>query len=71
MENSEILIKVPLDSTDYYINNVGCLRYSQYEGKVSSCVEPEQSGFYLKNTLHIIIGTKTENNNKFVILKEK
>ena len=66
-----ILVKVPLDSEKYYINKVGCLRYSQYEDRVSSCVEPTEIGEYLEENLHSVEGESIYNNEKFVVIKIK
>ena len=53
-----ILVNVPIDSDNYFINNVGCLRYSQNQGKESSVVEPEQIGAYLEKDKHKIMPFK-------------
>lgn len=64
-----LTVEVPLESSDYYINNAGCLRYSEYDGKVSSCIEPIQIGEYLTNFEHKIIGYTIFNNKKLIIIE--
>jgi hypothetical protein len=66
-----ILVKVPKDSTDYFINNAGCLRFSTQEGRLSSIVEPMEIGEYLENTKHDLIGESVLNNEKIIIIKYK
>lgn len=64
-----ITVKVPWESKGYFINNVGCLRYSINEGKESSCVEPEQIGEYLEKGKHQIIGFSFINGEKIVVIE--
>jgi hypothetical protein len=64
-----ILVKVPTDSTDYFINNVGCLRYSHNEGRESTAIEPMTIGEYLDNK-HKIIGESFLDGQKLVIIEE-
>lgn len=66
-----LLVEVPTDSRDYYINNIGCLRYIQYKDKTetSSCVAPNESGYYLENGTYKIIGCSNHNDKKFAIIK--
>ena len=66
-----ILIKVPKDSDNYRINNIGCLRYDQMEGKLSSCVEPRDSNIYLESGKHKIIGQSEVGDEKFVVIEPK
>jgi len=67
------LIEVPLKSKDHFINNVGCLRYKEMIGTVekSSCIEPEQIGFYLENDLHKIVGYTELNDKKYIVVENK
>lgn len=67
------LIEVPLKSKDHFINNVGCLRFTETRGTVveSSCVEPEQIGFVLDNYLHKIVGYTELNDKKYIVIKNK
>ncbi len=51
-----ISVKVPVESDGFFINKVGCLRYSFNEGRESSVVEPSEIGVYLEHELHKIIG---------------
>ena len=64
-----ILIKVPADSSDYFINNVGCLRYTHNKGIQSSVVEPSVSGIYLEHDKHEIIGVSELDGQKLVIIE--
>lgn len=64
-----ITVKVPIDSDDYTINNVGCLRYTTNCGRVSSCVEPVEMNVYLENTKHKIIGSTVLDNTKMVVIE--
>jgi|JI9StandDraft_1071089.scaffolds.fasta_scaffold279653_2 hypothetical protein len=63
------IITVPNDSKEYFINNCGCLRYSQ--GSMSSCIEPIEIGEYLTNEEHVIIGEGVSDGKKRVIVKKK
>ena len=64
-----ITVKVPNESTDYYINKVGCLRYSHNKGRESSCVEPIEIGEYLEENKHQIIGTSILDGQKIVVIE--
>ena len=64
-----ILVKVPNDSDDYYINSVGCLRYSRMEGRKSECIEPMESGVYLEKEKHKIIGVSMFMESKIVVIE--
>ena len=66
---SLITVNVPIDSQDYFINNVGCLRYSTNGGKVSSCVEPMDMNIYLEKDKHKIVGTSMFGEFKLVIIE--
>jgi hypothetical protein len=63
------MIEIPFKSKDHTINNVGCLRYN--DDKVSSCITPEQSGYYLNNKLHKIIGYTVSGLKKYIIIGQK
>lgn len=65
-----ILIEVPSDSTNHYINNVGCLRYNETP-QVSSVIEPMQSGVYLDKNNHIILGFSNILDKKYIVVKNK
>lgn len=60
-----ILVEVPKDANDFWINNCGCIRYSCQDGKVSSVIEPTSLGFYAKKEKHEIIGTITKDECSF------
>ena len=67
-----ILIKVPAGSDDYFINNVGCLRYSHNQGRESSCIEPQQIGHYLEKGKHVLLGISYLNGfggDKYVVVR--
>lgn len=64
-----ILVKVPADSSDYWINNVGCLRYSQEQQKVSSVVEPMQIGAYLEKDKHAVVGESILGEQKIIVIE--
>lgn len=63
-----ILIKVPTDSSEYFINNVGCLRYTHNKGIQSSVVEPYVSGIYLERDKHEIVGVSELDGHKVVVI---
>lgn len=69
MEKKIILIEVPTESTDHFINNVGCLRYSYNQGRQSSVIEPIQIGEYLENDKHKIIGESVFNGSKIIVIQ--
>lgn len=62
------LIKVPVESRNHFINYVGCLRYEDKDGKMSSVIEPAQIGFYLEPTKHKIAGYVELNDDKFIVI---
>lgn len=64
-----ILVNVPIDATDFYINNIGCLRFSLLEGRLSSCLEPIEIGEYLENDKHIVVGESTLNEKRYVVIE--
>lgn len=64
-----ILVKVPNDSSDYFINNVGCLRYSHNQGRQSTAIEPMQIGEYLEKSKHEIVGTARLDNEIYVVIE--
>lgn len=66
-------IPVPIDSQDFYINKVGCLRYTIIKGTVEhvSLIEPEIIGVCLNETEHEIAGVSLIENQKYVFFKLK
>lgn len=66
---SFLLVKVPDDSYDFFINQVGCLRYSHNEGRESTAIEPIFIGAYLSPYAHEIIGVSTLDGQKIVIIE--
>lgn len=65
-----ILVEVPIEATDFFINNVGCLRYSHNEGKESKAIEPSQIGHYLEKGKHQIVGEAIIENCKRIVVIE-
>ena len=65
------LIEVPNDSKNHFINNVGCLRYERIEGRylTSSCVEPQEIGFYLEPDKHKIVGYVEMDGKKMIVIE--
>ena len=50
-------LHIPTDTTDFWINNVGCIRYSHNQGRESSVIEPIEIGEYLDKEKYKIIST--------------
>lgn len=67
------LIEVPIKSKEHFINNVGCLRYREMAGTIekSSCIEPEQIGFYLDKDLHKIAGYTELDGKKYIVIENE
>ena len=68
--NNLYAIRVPADAGEYFINNVGCIRYSFNKGRESTCIEPEQLGFYVESGNCEILGDVTKDEFSFDALKE-
>jgi len=49
-----LLVEVPDDAHDFYINDIGCIRYSI--GSMSSVIEPIKIGKYLEKDNDKLIG---------------
>jgi len=49
-----LLVEVPNDAHDFYINDIGCIRYSI--GSMSSVIEPIILGKYLEKDKYNLIG---------------
>jgi len=64
-----ILVKVPNEATEIFINNVGCLRYSHNQGRESSVIEPIQIGYYLEKDKHEIVGESSMNEERIIVIK--
>lgn len=58
-------VSVPADSSNFFINNVGCIRYSQNEGKESTAITPAQLGEYLEKDDYEILGEVSEERISF------
>ncbi len=65
------LIKVPPNSKNHFINNIGCLRYEVMVGTVvqSSVIEPQEIGFYIEPDKHKIVGYIELNDNKYIVIE--
>ena len=65
------LIEVPNDSSSYFINNVGCLRYCESPDgySVSRCIELDD--VYLENSLHEIVGYTEIDSKKYIVIRNK
>ena len=64
-----ILVRVPTESEGYFINNIGCLRYSYNEGRQSTAVEPMEIGVYLEKGKHKIVGDSTLSGEKIIVIE--
>ncbi len=64
-----ILVEVPTEATDVFINNIGCLRYSSNHGRESTAIEPMQIGHYLEKNRHRIVGESIEENKRTIIIE--
>lgn len=62
------LIEVPSKSTNHFINNVGCLRF-QETSQLSSVIEPQQSGIYLEEIKHRIVGYTEIDDKKYIVIE--
>jgi len=67
-----LAVLVPNGSTDFFINNIGSLRYTEKRGNtlVSSCVEPHEMGVYLEKEKHVILGFTIGAEDTHVIIEE-
>lgn len=63
-----IAVKLPKKVSSVFINNVGCLRYTEKRGSLecSSVIEPERLGVFLEKGKSELLGTVGE-----VLLKEE
>ena len=50
------------DANSFFINNIGCIRYSYNKGRESSVIEPQEVGEYLEKDKWTILGTVCPNN---------
>lgn len=64
-----ILVEVPNDATDIFINNVGCIRYSHNQGRESTAIEPVQIGHYLEKDKHQIVGEAIMDNKRMLVIE--
>ncbi len=63
------LVKVPQDSTEIFINNVGCLRYSDAQCRVSSVIEPMEMGVFLLKDEHKIVGDTFLKGERYIVIE--
>lgn len=63
------LVKVPKDATDFFINNVGCLRFNHNDFKESTAIEPIETGVYLENSKHKIVGESFLNEQRYIVIE--
>ena len=52
-------VVVPVDSCEFFVNKVGCIRYTHNKGRESSCIEPMQLGWYATEENTAILGCIT------------
>ncbi len=64
-----ILVEVPTEATEVFINNVGCLRYSHNKGRESTAIEPTQIGHYLEKDKHRIVGESLSENKRRIVIE--
>lgn len=66
-------IKVPVNSEDFFINDVGCLGYTLVGGtfRHSSFIEPTIIGEFLDNTIHELVGYAIMGIDRLVLYKNK
>jgi hypothetical protein len=64
-----ILVEVPIEATEFSINNVGCLRYSYNQGRESTAIEPPQIGHYLEKEKHQIVGEVIGENKRTIVIE--
>lgn len=56
-DNTLLAVEVPEDAKDFFVNNVGCIRYTHNQDRQSSCIEPQQLKFYAEKDNCKILGT--------------
>lgn len=64
-----ILVEVPKEATEIFINNVGCIRYSFNQGRESKVIEPMQIGHYLEKDKHRIVGESITDNSRTIVIE--
>lgn len=62
------LAPVPKEAAEFFINDIGCLRYSTLGGRLSSCVEPQEMGVYLDKEHHKIVGDCYLKTQRFIVI---
>ena len=71
-DRNYLLFEVPEDSTGFFVNKVGCIRYQHNKNRESSPILPEQLGFYATDDNCKIIGTLSEQAEVYIeFLKKK
>lgn len=64
-----ILVDVPVEATEIFINNIGCLRYTHNQGIESTAIEPIQIGHYLEKDKHKIVGESIFENKRVIVIE--
>lgn len=64
-----ILVEVPTEATEIFINNTGCLRYSHNQGRQSTVIEPFQIGHYLEKSKHRIVGESITETKRTIVIE--
>lgn len=64
-----ILVEVPTEATEIFINNIGCLRYSYDCGRGSTVIEPIQIGRYLEKDKHRIVGESITETKRTIVIE--
>ena len=64
-----ILVEVPTEATEIFINNVGCLRYSHNQGRESTAIKPMQIGHYLEKDKHRIVGESITETKRTIVIE--
>ena len=68
--NKYLLVTVPMESTDHFINNCGCLRYSHNQGRQSTVIEPAEIGEYLVTDKNKIVGESILAGQKIIVIEK-
>ncbi len=63
-----ILVEVPSDATNIFINDIGCLRYSHNRDRESTAIEPTQIGHYLEKDKHKIVGESLFKGKRIIVI---
>jgi len=64
-----ILVEVPIEATDIFINNIGCIRYTHNQGRESTAIEPICIGHYLEKDKHRIVGESITETKRTIVIE--